>query len=63
MLWNSQRRRYRPRLFWWADADSIGAAIVLVALMWIWIVGLPIVMPNGLADQARDRIGVVKGAR
>ncbi len=63
---NSSRRRYRPRLFSWLDADSVGAAIVLIAFTWLCLVGLPIALPNGLADQARDqlqRAGIARGNR
>jgi len=51
------RRRYRRRLFWWWDTESFCAAIVLVALMWIWMVGLPIALPHGLADQVHAGAG------
>ncbi len=56
-LLSSQRRRYRPQLFWWADADTIGAGICLAAFFYLCIVGLPIALPDGLAGSMRDQLG------
>jgi hypothetical protein len=60
------RRKYRPRFFWWADVDSIGAGAVLAAFMWLWIYGLPFPILDGLGDELRaqlHQLGITTGGR
>lgn len=55
----AQRRKYRPRLFWWADGDSIGAAAILAIFMWFCIYGLPFAVIDGLGDEMRAQLAAI----
>lgn len=55
-LLNAQRRRYRPRLFWWLNAEDIGSAAVLVFLIWLFVYVLPRGAAHNVADDLRTRL-------
>lgn len=50
------RRQYRPRLFEWLDADTIGAAALLLVFFYVCLVGLPVALPEGLAGSIRGQL-------